>query len=131
MVARRLGFSRPGKSHPYRAPADLVGLRGYAKVSAERSRTQPELREIEGPPAIVTWNRSAVLDLRCRHKQVCPNGWTHPCHQCAIGYETCAAATHYLTLVVRACPECRNPEALTDPEDTLCLECTRKQVLQT
>lgn len=132
LVASRIGFSRTGGTYPYRFPDDLVGLRCYGHVSATMSREHPAIREIECPPGLIAWNRKNILGLRCRHKQQCPNGWTHPCAHCAIGYETCAAATHYRTYVKQHCSGCDNAEAVFDPESRsgICIECTRKRVLQ-
>lgn len=125
-VSTRLGYSRwrSGKFY-YQDPADLVGLRCYLQLSAERSREYPTFVQVAGTPGMLAWNRKAVLRLRCRTDCKCPRSFSHPCHRCAIGYEDCPAATHARTYQLGRCPGCFNPDAVFDPErtDACCLNC--------
>lgn len=132
LVARRAGYSRHGGKFVYRNHADLVGLRFVARILAARSQTAPYIGEIHCPPTFVQWNRKTVLGLRCRQGQKCPNAWSHPCHLCAVGYETCPAATHYRTYIQQMCPRCGREDAVADPDRLVgvCLACELQQVMQ-
>jgi len=132
-VASRIGFSRFHEgTYPFSKAQQLVGLRFLGLIEAERSRTRPEFHEIECPDSIVSWNRTAVLKLRLRVGEQCPNGWHHPCHQCAVGYETCPAGTHYRTYEIGLCNMCGHGDAAFDPEDPSlhCITCTTQQRLR-
>lgn len=126
-VARTIGFSQSFGLFPFYAADDLVGLRLYGKVEAERSRSRPEFHEIGCPDSMINWNRDHVLRIRLRVKGVkCPQEYTHPCRQCAIGADQCIAATHPMTYVLGDCPKCGKPDQLFDPADSTtqwCLYC--------
>lgn len=116
MVARRVGFSSRRGHYRFTTSAQLVGLRFLAKVSAAKSTTTPSLYEVACPPSLVSWNRQHVLNLRLRIGERCPRNYTHECHRCAIGYDQCAAATHYRTYTVGECNGCNKSDAVFDPE---------------
>lgn len=139
-AAREMGFSRSDGKYPYTVGEQLVGLRFYGLVEAERSRGEPWFQEVRCPGGFVKWNRD-ILNVRLRHKP-CPFEWTHACHQCVIGYEivrdeagniqpACDAATHPKNYVSVFCNDC-GETAYRDPEhdEDLCVRCARKKRLQ-
>jgi|GEM_PF-4177811 len=125
MVAYKIGFSRWGK-YPFKDASDLVGLRFLGYVEAKRSRSFPEFHEVECPTSMVTRNRNDVLKLRLRVDETrCPKTFTHPCRVCAIGYDQCAAGTHYYTYTLGQCNNCgtQAPFDQGDPSP-YCVECS-------
>lgn len=129
-VAMRIGFSAPWGKYPFHKGTEIVGLRLLVRADPELSRggvigfTACE----EQPPSFVSWNRKEVLRFRM-HIEPCPNGWTHPCRNCAVGYEECRASVHLKTYEQRWCPECQSDAAFFDPEllSHKCVSCTHKE----
>lgn len=128
-LARRFGFTPPWGQFPYSEAAQFVGLRFLGKIEVAQSREQPVFQEVVCPGPYLKYNRE-LLKLRF-HKIPCPNGWTHPCQQCAVGYEECNAATHLRTYIEGFCPYCELA-APFDPEvpSDRCVPCTIKENLR-
>lgn len=126
MIAADVGFSRPWGKYPFKGSASMVGLRFLGKIEAARSHGRPTFQEIHCPQSLVNWNRENVLKLRLRVGMSCPMGYRHECWQCAIGYDQCAAGTHFRTYQVGSCNGCNNSQAVFDPEDPSlqCVNCT-------
>jgi hypothetical protein len=130
-ISRRVGFSAPWGKFAYPDPLALVRLRLYGLIIATRSATRPFFKQVSCPQSLQTWNRRHILRLRLRVLP-CPNGWTHPCHKCAVGYRQCPAGTHRETYEQGPCNYCENPQALFDPERNRekCVTCdTRERML--
>lgn len=128
LIAREIGFSKPWDKFPFHRPSDLVGLRLLAGIEAVRSATYPTFFEVRGPSAFVRWNRDTVLRLRFRVGMACPEGFTHACSACAVGYRECSAGTHLETYQLRFCDGCGH-EAYFDPERHAdhCVECDNRE----
>ena len=103
-VSRHIGFSRSTGKYPYHTAQQFMNLRLLGLIEPQLCRDGPSFRQIKG--AFTEWNRE-LLRLRF-HIEPCPNKWTHPCHNCAVGYLDCPAATHKLTYVERFCEKCGN-----------------------
>jgi len=119
-VARKLGYTAPFRKYPFTSGAQLVLLRFLGEVGgAEDARN---LYPVVCPPAMLKWNRDNVIRRRL-HIDPCPNGWTHPCQKCAVGYLECPGAVHRHTYEYRRCPVCGNERAVFDPERPDKLDC--------
>jgi len=124
-IARLIGFTARGKRLPLQDRSQLVGLRLYGLVETERSREEPRFHVVHAPAGMLTHNR-ALLTARILRTPPCPEGFRHPCHQCAKGADACPTATHPRSYVLVACPGCK-AESIGDPGEKsgLCLECAR------
>jgi len=129
VVASRIGFSAPWGNFPLHDPAQVSGLYVYATVSGSAASKDPRVTEVHAANNVITMNRDEVLKLRCRFKTSCPNGVQVACHQCGIGRDSCAAATHELSYGYITCHKCHNAQAIADPEinPTVCITCDRAQ----
>jgi hypothetical protein len=129
-IGRKLGFTPTWGKYPMTEGEQLVGLRLLGLIDAERSQQAPKFGEIGCPPSALQYNRD-LLKLRF-HYEPCPEGWTHPCHRCAVGYEECQAATHRKTYTQGFCDGCGEAEAYFDPDrDTkLCVLCVTRNALR-
>ena len=125
-VASVLGFSKHWHRYPFTVADELVGLRFFGLIEAARSRGRPEFHEIECPDSLIKWNRESILKLRLRVGLKCPMNFEHECHQCALGYDRCAAATHPQTFTAGYCASCGLAAAPFDPSDPShhCVHCT-------
>jgi len=123
-VSRRLGFSAPWHSYPYKNPLEFIRLRCIVAIDPTISRSEPCFRDIyEDPPqSFTTWNRR-ILRVRKRIEP-CPRRWTHPCHKCAVGYHECPAGVHRLTYQRRGCLKCgENAYFDDDLSKEQCINC--------
>jgi hypothetical protein len=130
MVGRTLGFSQSWGKYPFKGARNMTNLRFIGLVESERSRGRPKFWQMDCPGSMVKWNRDNVLKLRLRADgQKCPNGYTHDCTNCAIGYDQCTAGTHLRTYTLGHCGKCQTPDSVFDPEDPLphCVPCMRKE----
>lgn len=129
LVARNAGFTSRRGPMSYRQGAQLVGLRFLGKIEAARSHGQPWFFETRCPPSCLQYNRE-LLKKRF-HIVPCPNGWTHDCCRCAVGFEACPAATHRKTYVLQNCPSC-GETAPFDPEASSpnCVHCDERNRLR-
>jgi hypothetical protein len=125
-LARKAGFSQRNGHYPYTDAKQLVNIRFVGQIEAAKSTQEPKFGPIHCPPSMLEFNRE-ILRLRLRLTP-CPNKWTHPCHRCVVGYETCFAATHRYDYVKAHCLSC-GLTTYFDPEDTSghCIECTTKE----
>lgn len=124
-LARRLGFTKRTGRFPYTDPMQLVNLRFIGEILAEKSATKIWLGRIHMTTSIIDSNRE-LLRLRL-HLDPCPNGWTHPCHNCVVGYLTCPAGTHREDFQMAFCRHC-GLDAFFDPETSteICVACARR-----
>lgn len=127
--ARRIGFTPPYGNMPFTDGAQYVSLRLLGKIEVAKSRNAPVFFEVRCPSGCLEWNKE-LLKKRF-HIIPCPNGWTHSCANCMIGYETCPAATHARTYIDGPCDRCgktmpHDPEALS----AVCVMCTREENLR-
>jgi hypothetical protein len=130
-MARRMGFSAPWHSYPYRSPMEFVRLRCVVLLDPELCRLEPRFRDLhEAPPAsFITWNRK-ILKLRKRIKP-CPRQFAHTCHKCAVGYEECPGGVHRLTYALRGCTDCGKEMYFDDDLSTeKCVNCQNKFLLR-
>lgn len=133
-VARKIGFSAPWQSYPYKHIEDLTGLRLLGKFEPRLTRDgSPSFREVAGNPGILKWNREQYLRVRCRKKEQCPERYQHSCAKCAFGTDRCQFAVHPKTFELGHCFECNNTDALFDPAGTgsLCISCANRLRLGT
>jgi hypothetical protein len=128
-AARLLGFTKSAGARPYLSPYQYASLRLMVLLDPALCRgDMPNFFELRCSGSLLEHNL-AVLNRRYRRQNFqCPEGFVHPCHQCAVGYETCPAATHRLTYTSGPCRNCGgqgwfDPEVHTD----LCVNCWRKQ----
>jgi hypothetical protein len=126
-MARRIGFSAPWYSYPYRHPMEFVRLRCVVLIEPRLSRVEPQFRDLleTQPSSIVTHNRK-ILKVR-KHIQRCPHGWTHSCHKCVVGYQQCVGGVHRLDYVKRACLVCGQEDYFDDDLATdRCINCQHR-----
>jgi len=128
-VAREVGFSRFQGKYTYSQGDQLVSLRLLGRLEAERSRERPFFHEVAASAGCLRWNRE-LLKLRFRYIP-CPNNWTHECHECVVGYESCDGATHPRNYEWRHCTHC-NKENYFDPDlsTVSCVDCDRRYRLR-
>ena len=104
----------------YVNPRQLVGCRFYGKIALGVKLKLPKIR------ATATQQKQnlALLAARCRVKFKCPNGWTHPCHTCAVGYSRCPVGTHSEDWARETCQTCLT-RTTVDPawDRATCLTC--------
>lgn len=92
-IARRAGFTRHFGAYPLRHVSELVGLRLAVVLEPRNGEARPYFSRIVEKQSLVTWNRKHVMTYRVR-KTPCPQRFTHYCHECGIGRDTCPGATH-------------------------------------
>lgn len=124
----QLGFSRKQPfRYPHRHWSDMTQMRFEGLLTPELCTASPMFEKIREAPALLKHNRQ-IISMRERRRFVCPSGYTHPCINCPIGVDRCAAATHPRTYIRRKCSDCEH-EAWCDPRHRgLCVECRRKRV---
>jgi hypothetical protein len=96
MLARQIGFSNHRSKLPFQHPSELVRMR--LRVLADPARSKPGqlgFWEVSGGSGLNKWNRD-ILKKRARIDFACPEGYTHACYRCPVGYLNCVAATHRL-----------------------------------
>lgn len=110
LLARRLGFTAPWGSHPYRHPWELVSFRFRVLISPEFTvEGKPGFREIEEkPPAGLMNHNRRLIKLRDPRHRDCPMDYKHPCHFCQIGYTNplCPLSSHAESWLAGDCDEC-------------------------
>lgn len=128
-MARKMGFSAPWHSYPFRHGVELVGLRLLGEVDRLRSQFAPAFYEVAVPQSFVQWNRRNVLRVRCR-VDPCPRRYNHACRMCAVGYEECPAATHRQNYFQQFCVACGTENAWFDPDMSTerCMDCHAKDL---
>jgi hypothetical protein len=96
MLARRAGYNAR-QGFPYSRPEELVNMRLLAVVDPARSRTSPVFAQYSFTEQLRRWNRM-IIGYRFRREGSqewpCPEGYTHACYECPIGYDRCPAGTH-------------------------------------
>lgn len=128
----RVGFTQPRGNRrnprPFTDLTQLTGIRLAAYTQLPDPRNNGTLRfEVFGCPSGMQTFNVDKLKGRYRASGACPNGWTHDCAACLVGYDSCMHATHAKTFAVRNCVACDNAQAVFDPRDpALCVECRRK-----
>ena len=124
VFARRLGFTSSRGRYPYQHPFQIVGLRFLGLVERDRSLQQPGFRKVRSTAGLIRWNREAVLDYRMRIKS-CPRGYSHACHRCPVGWESCPGAVHRYDYVRQGCEQCGREAQVFDPEWGMdaCMSC--------
>lgn len=98
MIARQIGFSNRRGKVPFQHPSEFVQLR--FRILADPARSKPGqlgFWEVAGGSGMNKWNRE-IMEMRSRINFVCPEGYTHPCYRCPVGYDICEAAVHRETL---------------------------------
>jgi hypothetical protein len=130
VIGRRLGFTPVWGQYAMTEGEQLVGLRLWGLIAAARSPQEPKFGEIACPAATLQYNRK-LLKLRF-HYTPCPEGWTHPCHRCVIGYAECAAGTHRKTYTQGFCEGCGQDDAYFDPDrdSRHCVQCLTREALR-
>jgi hypothetical protein len=130
-VARELGFPRPHPNVPYsqiyRHPRQLVGFQLYGLCEADtrgNPRPHPMFQKVRASAGQQDQNRALI---RARAAKPCPTAPFHlsvACHDCGIGQDQCALATHARTYVAGYCPVCNRENVALDPaKPQRCVQC--------
>lgn len=103
----------------------FTNLMFFAHIDAERSHDKPVFRNISVSSSMLKENKK-LLDVRCQQRP-CPNGYTHTCLVCPIGYNDCSYAVHQKTFVEQHCRTC-DSASFFDPDQVgvMCINCQRK-----
>jgi hypothetical protein len=129
-MAHDLGFSAAYGDYPFATEDQLVGLRlwGYFTPELCARENLPKFDQVRVPSSFVSYNKERIrARFPGQPKYSCQ--YKIPCHQCPIGKDRCAQATHLRTYVEALCPMCGNPNALHDPkflQKQRCLDCDLK-----
>ena len=127
-IGQIVGFTRSYGKRPWQHTTQLSGLRVACWVTAPVRQDQNLKLQSFDCPASLRKHNLDLLNFRFRLSDPCPNNWTHPCHQCHIGYDKCSAATHAVTYVQRNCVLCETHKAWFDPnKPDKCLACLAKE----
>lgn len=124
------GYTPPWKKPPmpFRHRDELVGMRFFGLIDPERSSPgRPGFRHIRVATSMLEHNRR-LIRVRAR-VDPCPRGYTHLCHFCTVGRDSCAAATHPFPYFQAECTGCGAPDAAFDPafSETLCVACDTRR----
>jgi hypothetical protein len=129
-LSRFVGFTRGRGVRPFHSPYQYTSLRLFALLDPKLSKFDtPNFFEVRCPGSLLQHNID-VLSWRMRTRGFnCPHEFTHECHQCAIGYLSCKAATHREDYIQGVCMTCGH-SSWFDPEasTTECIPCWRKRV---
>lgn len=128
VVSPRIGFTPKWGQRPFQDPRQFVNLRFMVKIDAKLSTQQPMFSEVGCTTSHIDYNLEV---LKRRFKIIpCPNRWTHECHRCAIGYETCPAGTHAKDFSLQLCRGCNSAQAFDPEVETgYCVHCTERDAL--
>ena len=131
-LASKIGFTRLSGRLPYQAPAQFVGFRLLALFNAEScSRGYLDFKEVYCPYALLSWNKT-LIKARYKLDPPCPRDYTHPCHECVVGYSECPAAVHPATYTLQICDKCGEMQ-LHDPDNKktiACIKCYSHELLR-
>lgn len=127
-LSRRVGFTWSDGPRPYRHPTEFTQLRMVVLLEAARSQERPFFHKVDCSGNMLDYNKD-IQDRRHKVKYPCPWNWRHPCHLCAVGYDQCAAGTHFHTYEMRECTQC-GTTAPFEPNHEHCVNCTRKEALR-
>jgi hypothetical protein len=111
-------------------PREFTRLRLWGLFTSEHVRNgEPGFFEIYNSSTFKSgWNRD-ILVLRTKLDTPCPEGYTHDCYLCPVGYLKCPAACHKTTYELKACVGCHK-ESWHDPANgpgAVCLACIGKR----
>ena len=114
-------------------PQQLVTLRFAGRIEPSLCRNGPNFLAIRFTTALSEWNREQQRHrARKTPKYRCPKGYGAEvrCCSCPVGSDTCRAATHPTTYVLRMCSGCRSRQ-YHDPSLTngRCVRCVAQAVL--
>lgn len=115
---------------PFQSRDDLVGIRFMALMDPDRSTSsQPGFRQVRMTSTLLAGNLE-LIKVRAR-VDPCPEGYTHQCHKCSLGRESCRFATHPLDYHWTACDACASDSVPFDPamSQDRCLTCEVKRRL--
>ena len=126
LLASVFGYTPPWAKPPmpFHNRDEMTGLRFWALIDPERSSSsRPGFRRVRLNGQLLSHNLR-LIKIRAR-VDPCPRGYTHECYRCAVGRDSCPAATHPLAYYCDACGKCSEPQAVFDPalSKTLCLRC--------
>lgn len=127
-IGRIAGFTKSYGHRPWQHVTQLSGLRVACWITPpERQEQNLKLQTFDCTGSLRKHNLD-LLNFRFRLSAECPNRWTHPCHQCHLGYDQCHAATHAKTYIQRNCVLCETPNAWFNPDKLdKCLACRAKE----
>jgi len=127
-VSQKIGFTPTWKKFPFKKSDELVGLRLYGLVLAEKSRERPFFEQIAAPASIIKFNRD-LISKRARVGYECPAGFKHACYQCPIGYDSCECGTHPVTYQTIKCRMCHKSSVVEPHEAQLqiCIFCKHRE----
>jgi hypothetical protein len=127
-MSRNLGFTAPWKRgedvFPYHKGIELTSMRLLGLMDPDLTKEgKPNYYKFTCTSGLLEWNKR-VLRARNHTDPPCPEGFTHPCHQCFIGTDRCFAGCHPTTWNWEVCPECKQ-EAWCDPSHprNICVDC--------
>lgn len=125
---RPLGFTKSNGKYPMHDPVEFTNLRMTILISSELSIGSPMFDKLldKESAAVLSYNRK-LLSMRQRtaaSKFSCPQGFTHACFNCPIGFDSCPAAVHEKTFEGRKCKNCEKI-GWFDPArpHKFCMEC--------
>lgn len=125
--ASKLGFGRRGSAMEFVTTRQLISLRASLLFTPEQSERQPGFDGVKVQPAMLKRNRE-LIKRRSRRLTDCPQGYTHECHKCWVGYNDCPMGCWPRTLIKQLCLSCQ-VEARHAPGDDYCVECERAKRL--
>jgi len=101
---KRPKFNKPQTGRPYQQYSTLVGMRFAADLSVTADGKKV-LDDVRCGQSLQEYNR-ALTEMRYRSTFDCPMEYTHPCHHCHKGQESCPAACHPQDYVTKVCSAC-------------------------
>lgn len=122
-LAKSLGFTHSNKAMPFSNFTEFISMRMYVLLDPKLSSDGPSFDLTKHTASTVRWNKD-ILKLRFRISAPCPQGFTHKCCNCHIGFQTCPAACHLSDYESGYCENCGN-ESFFDPtsKSDFCVNC--------
>ena len=127
-VARHVGFSAPWGKYPFSHAAHLVSLRFYGLFTPDLCQDGPNFYQVKCPASLIKYNRRILTYRLGDRPDECPRGYTHECHRCTEGYDTCPGGTHRQGYTRKICPLC-SQESWFDSDESaeFCIACIEQE----
>lgn len=101
-------YNKPQIGRPYQQYSTLVGMRFTTDLSVTNDGKKI-LDDVRCGQSLQEYNR-ALTEMRHRTTFDCPMAYTHPCHHCHKGQESCSAACHPKDYETKICAVCGQEE---------------------
>jgi len=124
-----LGFSKPWGRYPFKDLVELVGLRLYGAFDPELCLEGPDFDQISVPGCCDKHNKT-LMKQRARVGFDCPEGYTHDCRVCPVGYRACPAACHPRTYEKGVCLICKEVRWIDPLRPRECVNCVLSKALK-